>query len=444
MPTRSTLLALILLALTSNLSAAELDDPAAMPGQIIVAGSNPGYLKYNGGSAAFLVGPDNPEDFLFQGELQEDGTRAGGKQEQMIDRMAKTGINAFHCQMFRMQRCNYKNEGDDSHSPFKNGDPAAGLNPAVLNQWDSWLGLFEQHGIIVHLEFYNDATDVERMGWTLDTDGSLHPDEHRWITGIVERFKHRKNIIWGIEESCNKLPRERTAHFKKIAEVIASVDNFHHPIVQSFVVPNDPEGDFPEGGVTSDDYVGDPHIRLVTWLHLVPHGKDYQKQHREYLSYALRDQDRFVVLKNETFHHPRRGASSRRYMWSCAMTGMHALEAYHHADTTAIETLEDDGRIREFMEQTDFYRMRSADQLAAGSTQWVLANPGKSYIGYTYEYRDGMGFQELPAGTYDLLWFDTISGREVRQTKVKVTAGKVTWPKPAGLSDEIALYLTLP
>lgn len=134
-----------------------LDDPEAMPGQVIVAGCNPGYLKYNGGGPVFLSGPDNPEAFLFEGTLNADGTRSGGNQEQMIARMAQNGVNAFHCQMFRMQRCNIKNEGDDTHAPFIDHDPAKGLNTALLDQWDGWLELFEQNGIIVHLEFYNDA-----------------------------------------------------------------------------------------------------------------------------------------------------------------------------------------------------------------------------------------------------------------------------------------------
>jgi hypothetical protein len=43
-----------------------LDDPNALPGQKIVAGRKPGYLKYNGGGPAFLCGPDNPETFLIR------------------------------------------------------------------------------------------------------------------------------------------------------------------------------------------------------------------------------------------------------------------------------------------------------------------------------------------------------------------------------------------
>ncbi len=424
------------------LSSGPLDDPDALPGQVIVAGSNPGYLKYNGGGPVFLCGPDNPEDFLFRGTLNADGTRSGGGQTEAINRMAQAGVNAFHCQMTRMRRCNYKDEGDDTHTPFVDHDPSKGLDEDVLNQWDGWLDQLEAKGIVVHLEFYNDATDVEMMGWKLDSEGNLPPDEKRWIEGIVKRFKHHKNILWGIEESCNKLPASRTPHFKKIGELIAHTDNYNHPIVQSFVVPNDPEGDFPADGITSDDYIGDPHIRVVTWLHVVPHGDDFEEQHQEYLRFYKRDASKFVVMKNETYHHPRRGHKSRKYMWSCAMTGMHCLEAYHHAgDASHENTLRDDGRINTFMEQTDFHKMKPRDDLAAGSTKWVLANPGDSYIAYTYDYSGPMGIKSMTAGTYDLMWFDTVDGDTVKQTGVSVSSGNVTWGKPGSVGNEVALYI---
>jgi hypothetical protein len=434
-----------------------LDDPAALPGQIIVAGCHglparentakmavprPRYLKYNGGGPVFLCGPDNPEDFLFRGELNPDGTRSGGGQVEAIERMAKAGVNAFHCQMTRMRRCNYKDEGDDTHTPFVDHDPSKGLDADVLNQWDGWLDMLEEKGIIVHLEFYNDATDVEMMGWKLDSQGNLPSDEKRWIEGIVKKFKHHKNIMWGIEESCNKLPAARTPHFKKIAELIAKTDNHNHPIVQSFVVTNDPEGDFPEGGVTSDEYIGDPYVNVVTWLHVVPHKDDFEKQHQEYLSYYNRDQAKFVVMKNETYHHPRRGRSSRVYMWSCAMTGLHCFEAYHHAGDPKHEaTLADDGRINKFMEQTDFHTMKPHDELAAGSTKWVLANAGKSYIVYTYDYSGRMGVKGMTAGKYDLMWFDPTDGDTVMQSGVSVSGGDATWSKPDSIGDEVALYV---
>lgn len=409
-----------------------LDDPAALPGQIIVAGGKPGYLKYNGGGPAFLAGPDNPEDFFFQ---------ASG-QEQMIARMARTGVSAFHCLMFRMRRCNIKDEGDDTHNPFVDHDPSKPLDEAVLARWNRWLGLLEEAGVVVDFEFYNDATDVELMGWKLDPAGNLHPDEQRFITGIVNRFQHRRNIIWSIEESCNKPPASRTAHFRKIAEVIARTDRRHHPIVQSFVVPEDPDQDFPAGGALPDAYIGDPNINIVTWLHLVPHGDDLDMQHEDHLRYYRLTARHFIPMKNETFWRPylNRGPLSRRYMWSAALAGLQTLEAQHYANKPHDAVLREDGLLASFMEQTDYYNMKPRDELAAGSTKWVLANPGQSYIAYTYDCSKPMGIKGLAAGVYDLKWLDTVDGETVTQT-VTAPAGDAVWAKPDSLDNEIALYI---
>ncbi len=87
----------------------------------------------------------------------------------------------------------------------------------MLDHGTCWLGEMEAAGINLHFEFYNDATDVERSAGSSTAAGNLHPDEARFIAGIVERFKHRKNLLWGIEESSNKLPRARVAHSRKSA-----------------------------------------------------------------------------------------------------------------------------------------------------------------------------------------------------------------------------------
>jgi hypothetical protein len=124
------------------------------------------------------------------------------------------------------------------------------------------------------------------------------------------------------------------------------------------------------------------------------------------------------------------------------MAGVHSLEAYHHADAASDEnTLNDDGRINTFMEQTDFHKMKPRDELAAGSTKWLLANPGKSYIAYTYDYSGPMGVRGMTAGTYDLKWFDTTDGDMVIQAPVSVPFGNVTWTKPDSMGGELALYI---
>jgi hypothetical protein len=128
-------------------------------------------------------------------------------------------------------------------------------------------------------------------------------------------------------------------------------------------------------------------------------------------------------------------------MWACAMTATHTLEADIHADAGKKSTLADCGRINTFMEQTEFYSMTPRDDLAAGSTNWVLAKPGDCYTAYTYAYSASMGIKSLVAGTYDLMWFDTLDGGVVRQSQVPVPWGNVSWKKPATMSNEVTLYV---
>ena len=66
------------------------------------------------------------------------------------------------------------------------------------------------------------------------------------------------------------------------------------------------------------------------------------------------------------------------------------------------------------MEQTDFHRMTSHDALAAGSTKWVLARPGESYIAYTYDRWGPMGLRKCRAPT-TFSGFDTQTGTQVEQ-----------------------------
>ncbi len=420
-----------------------LDDPNALPGQIIIAGDRPGYLKYNGiPGPAYLCGPDNPETFAYD-DFGHYNTRKDSGQEEMIKVMDEAGVNAFHFIIWKMQKTNIKGEGNDLHNPFIDNDPSKELDQKVLDKWDKWLDLLKEAGITVHLEFYDDATDVEMIGWKLDDAGNLHPDEHRFITGIVNKFKHHKNIIWGIEESLNKPPRERVTHFKKIADIIAETDNHNHPIHLSFVIPNDPEGDDPENPATPDDFKDHPNARLVSWLHIHKHDENIEAQYEEYLKYYLRDFRNFIVMTNETFRHPNRGSDfSRKYVWACAMTGMHKLIPSHRPNITRdLIHLQEDGYVASFMEKTDFHTMWHRNDLAAGSAKWVLANPGNSYILYTYDYQDNMGLIGMFQGWYDLLWLDTETGETVWQRNILAKWGENTWKKPPTIGNEIALYV---
>ena len=52
-----------------------------------------------------------------------------------------------------------------------------------------------------------------------------------------------------------------------------------------------------------------------------------------------------------------------------------------------------------------------------------------------------VGLKGLAAGTYDVTWFDCVTGQTAEQKGVAVAAGDVTWPRPAGIGKELAAYV---
>ncbi|MGB9689147.1 hypothetical protein, partial [Thermogutta sp.] len=164
--------------------------------------------------------------------------------------------------------------------------------------------------------------------------------------------------------------------------------------------------------------------------------------HRAYLNYAWRDRDVFIAMRNETEYHNIDRRTARIHNWACALAGMHALEAQlNAARMDRRDRILDAGKLVLFMEQTDWFRMKPADDLASQQTKWVLANPGSSYILYSYDCTKALGLKELPQGQYRVLWFDTIDGKFRNDRFEQHQNGPAAWNKPADFSSEVAIYL---
>jgi hypothetical protein len=421
------------------------DDPAAMPGQIIVDPANPRWLKHNGGARCFLFGAGNPEEFFFLGKRQPDGTRTGGKQSEIIKKLAGTGANTFHVLAMRDSRYNLEpGNGAPDCNPFVDSDISGKLDDDILNQWEGWLDEMETAGLNVLFNFYNDFDDYEeKADWKLDAQGNLYPQEKYLIETLVNKFKHHKNLIWALEESCNKISRAKQQRLKKVAELVARTDNFHHPIAQMFQVLYYDE--VHPDKVGPEDYVNDPCVKMMTWGHYSTKAKGLppvEQYYEELVSHWREAAGRYVLLNTEVDKHPNVGAASRLYSWTAAMANMYTANAYHRPDKTYVprETFLDDGRVRAFLEQTDFYRMTPRSDLKNGSTRYVLASNAGSYIAYSDHAVQDMGIRNMQVGTYLLRWFDTTNGSMIEQV-VAVTAGDQAWPRPKEVGPETALYI---
>ena len=216
-----------------------------LPGQIIVSAKNPGHLVYNRDSdrngrldPVFLVGPGDPEGFLYLGPRNADGTRRGN-QARLIERLRKQGGNCVYLQAVR----SHGGDGGVDHNPFVDRDPSKGLSKPILDQWENWFAAADKAGIVIYFFFYDDS--AKPFGNRGDV---LPAAERRFVRAIVSRFKHHKHLIWCIAEEYHEaFSRKRMSNF---AAEIRAADNHRHVIAvhhrtgdRTMDFPNDPNID---------------------------------------------------------------------------------------------------------------------------------------------------------------------------------------------------------
>jgi hypothetical protein len=382
-------------------------------GHIIVDPDRPQWLRRKGGGPFFMCGPGDPEDFLYRGKLEPDGTR-DGDQMALINKLKGTGANCIYLMAVR----SHGGDGDKTHNPFVNSDPRRGFNHKVLAQWEEWFTEMDKNGIVIYFFFYDDSARI----W--NTGDRVGQQERDFIHTLVDRFEHHKNLIWCIaEEYQEALSAKRV---KNIAAQIRAADDYGHVIAVHKL-----------SGLDFSEFADDPNIDQFAIQHNVS-GAD--ALHKSIVGAWKSARGRYNLNMSEAADFGT-GKDARQKSWACAMGGAYVMILGMDVATTAKSDLEDCGRLVRFFESTNFYRMSPHDELKHGDTKYVLALPGDSYIAYTPQLRGKIGLRDMTAGTYELHWFDCATGKQVTQTKVNVGAGDQTWSKPRGIGNELAVYV---
>ena len=131
----------------------------------------------------------------------------------------------------------------------------------------------------------------------------------------------------------------------------------------------------------------------------------------------------------------------RQVNWAAAMAGAYVMIYTWNEPILNREILYQCGYLRKFFESTNFNEMAPRDELRYGGTEYVLAQPGESYIAYASNLSSNIGLKDMSSGTYRLKWYDVTNGNTVIQDNVNVSAGDQTWNKPKGIGNEIAVYV---
>ena len=394
------------------------DKARPMPGQIVVRPGNPRWLvRYDPGgkhTPFFLCGPGDPEDFLYRGRLRGDGTR-DGDQMKLIAKLTGTGANCIYLQAVR----SHGGDGDRTHNPFLDHDPAKGLSGKVLDQWAKWFAAMDEAGIVIFLFLYDDSARI----W--NTGDEVGPAERQFIASLVGRFKRHKSLIWCVAEEYQE--RYSAKRVSRIAAAIRSADEFAHPIAVHKLA-----------GLDFREFADDANIDQFAIQYNV---KSARKLHDGVVRAWTRAAGRYNLNLSEVADHGS-GAEARKRSWAGAMGGAYVMVLKMDIAGTAAADLRDCGRLAAFFESTDFQEMSPHDELAAGATEYVLARPGRSYIAYAAGGRGRVGLKGLTAGSYTFRWLDCRTGRSVVRRGVKVAAGEQAWPRPDGIGAELAVHIT--
>ncbi|MBW2699235.1 MAG: serine hydrolase, partial [Deltaproteobacteria bacterium] len=382
-------------------------------GQIIVDPDHPEWLKRHGGGSVFICGPGDPEDFLYRGSRNSDGTR-NGDQLALIDKLVAQGGNSIYMEAVR----SHGGDGAGDHNPFVDSNPALGLDPDILGQWEEWFTRMDDNGIVIYLFFYDDSARIWNTG---DAVGAA---EQAFIEGIVETFEHHRNLIWVVAEESEEA--YTNTRVRAIAEVIRQADEHEHVIANHH-----------QSGIVFKAWA--PGSALTQFAIQYNQSSVTDLHNGMVLAWQTAGGNYNLVMSEASNHGT--GATLRQNNWACAMGGTYVMVLGMDIAGTASSDLGGMRILQEFFESTDFSTMAPHDELAHGGTRWVLAEPGRSYIAYANNPSGDLGLSSLSSGTYDMSWVDCVSGTRVEQTGVALAGGDRTWPTPAGLGGELAVWV---
>jgi len=401
---------------------ASLDDPTKPAGQIIVDPESPVWLKRNGQGSYFMVGAGDPEDFLYRGTKNPDGTR-NGDQMAFIAQLAASGVNAIYFEIVRSH-----GDGGSDHDPWiVHEDPSSGLNDAILDQWDVWFDALEAANITLYFFFYDDSCCVPFGGRTR----TVGPDEIAFFQAIVDRFEHHPNLIWLVVEEYqegNSIPV-----VEALADAIRVADDFDHVIgvhqlnSNDFRFPEDPSLDhfaMQSNSIGTPDEIHD--FVVGGW------------------NFALGRYN--MAMAEAKFHYDRNAPDrtyTRQFSWAAAMGGAY-VAVLGFEPGMPDEILADHGRMADFFETVELTELEPRDELARAETDYVLAaDSGRRFVLYARNLTAGerVGLAEVEPGLYHLRWLDVVDGTSVEQQNVGLGGTPQLLP-PAGIGGELALSVS--
>ena len=96
------------------------------------------------GEPYFMAGSGGPEGFLYYSDQRK---------QEIVDDLIEHDVRAIYIHAVRSNG----GDGGGDENPFVGNDPTKGVDPAVLDQWDSYLSQLDAAGIVTWFHLYDDG-----------------------------------------------------------------------------------------------------------------------------------------------------------------------------------------------------------------------------------------------------------------------------------------------
>jgi hypothetical protein len=315
--------------------------------------------------------------------------------------------------------------------PFNGFYPILGGDYTTLDlhSWrhvDEVLNVLEKYGVI----WFNFDGFVPNVGGTMSNEQRVNFNLQKvYVRNAVARLAAYWNVTWNIAFEWNEfMEAEQVA---QLVDYVHKIDPWKHPVTVH------DQGRFTSG----EEVMKNLHVDFVTLQYDAGRCGEVSKA----AEFVWRFTGKCPVYAQEvTWEGPDKldGDGVRRGAWGVAMAGgiVNYAEQFDRIYGNG-QGARHVAALIHFFESTDFQQMSPHNELGFAGTQYVLAQPGRSYIAYASKLQGKIGLKNMQAGVYKFLWFDCAAGSEVTKESLTVAGGDQSWDKPDGIDDELAVCI---
>ncbi|HHP7239688.1 DUF5060 domain-containing protein [Longibacter sp.] len=403
------------------------------------------YLQFDDGSYFLKGGADSPENLLAYSDFDGtpdgrdygphlgdwssgDPTWSSGRGKGLIGALnylaRDEGMNAFS-----FLTMNVNGDGDDVW-PWTSPSATERFDVSKLDQWEIVMTHADVLGLFKHIKTQETENDQYLDGGDLGVERKLYYRE------LIARFAHHHALNWNLGEEYDVYNEKNDGDQSRLLgyiDYIRSLDAYDHPIVVH-TYPNQRDNVYTD--LLGEDGFTGPSIQL---------GGMNDGEAHDAVTRWLEESENAGRIWNVSVDEPGNANAglrpdsddnhdaAREVMWAVFFAGGDGLEWYFGYGYPDDDLDADDWRSRDrfwdfhraaldFMWQIPFPSMSPDDERLGGESGYVFSDGQDRFAVYL---KDGGtdATLDLPAGSFDLLWYDPRSGGDFQTGSLADVSG---------------------